>query len=67
VARLFASRLSKPHLDCLGAAIAPFSNLKFHSLPFPEGVVVYPLKLAAVEEEVFSPLRPDKPVAAACD
>lgn len=64
---LFASRLSKPYPDCLGTAVAPFSNLKFYLLPFPKGIVVYPLKLAAVEEEVFSPLCLNKPKAAACN
>ena len=63
---LFASRLSKPYPDCLGTTIAPFSNLKFYSLSFPKGIIVYPLNLAAVEEELFSPLRLNKPKATVC-
>jgi len=63
---LFASRLSKPHLVCTGT-IRSLCNLKFYLLPFSKGVIVHPLKLVAVEEEVFSLLCLDKPKAPISD
>jgi hypothetical protein len=63
---LFAFRLSKTHLDCTGTVRSP-CNLKFYFLTFSKGIIVYPLKLAAGEEEVFSLLCPYKPETTVCD
>jgi hypothetical protein len=51
----------------LETIIAPVSNLKFYLLPFSKGTIFHPLKRAAVEEEVFSPLCSDKPETTVCD
>jgi hypothetical protein len=60
-------RLDKPHLNCLETTVEPPFNLKFYFLPFSEEPVFHSLKLAAVEEEVFSPLSPDRPKATVCN
>jgi len=61
---LFPFRLGKPNPYCLLTAIGSPTYLKLDSLPFSEGIIVHPLELAAMEEEVFLPLTPDKPKAA---
>ena len=61
---LFASRLSNSYPDRLETTILPLSNLKFYLLTLPKGIIVYSLKLAAVEEEILSPLCLNKPKAA---
>jgi hypothetical protein len=52
--------LWKPYPDCLGTTNAVSPNFKFYFLPFPEGTIIHPLKLAAVEEEVFAFRRSDE-------
>jgi len=58
---LFTFGLSKPNLDCTGTIRSPLPNLKFYLLTFPKEIIVHPLKLTVVEEEVFSFLCRDKP------
>jgi len=64
---LFNFRLCKPHLDCLGTTAAPLSNLKLHLLSFSNGIIFYALKLAAMEEKVFTLRSLDEAKSSVCD
>ena len=65
--RLFTLRLGKPHVECLGTTTERPSNLKLNFLPFSEGIIIHSLKLAAMEEKVFTLRRLDEAKSLVCD
>jgi hypothetical protein len=64
---LLGFRLCKPHFDCLGTAIAPLTHLELYLLPLSQHGKLHTLKLAAMEEEVFTLCSLDEAESSVCD
>jgi hypothetical protein len=60
---LFAFRLCKPRLECLGTTTMSSSNFELNLLSFSKRIMVHSLKLATMEEKVFSFRSLDKTVS----
>jgi hypothetical protein len=58
---IFYLSLDKAHLNCCGATITSPTLLIFHFLSFAKAIEFHSFKIVAMEEQVSSLLRLDKP------